>query len=224
MSTAQGGVAWSTSSVQAVLAGQDAERLHEAPATRRPPEHGPRAAVASIVLLGHGDRGSDILIAMTATVHDAVEESRRVLESRGDADLIDEMDVAYALIAGEPLSRVRVPSVHHVDALMSEIQSDESMDVATNNAATTLHLRIANAIGVVNTRLEPEPDPGVPRDHEGRTYRVDGANVLHFEVRDDDNLIIHALHIRVAPSGDDGPTPWWPRPPDLCTGCMTLPT
>lgn len=133
------------------------------------------------------------MLVTTATVHDAIVASREALRERDDSGSLEELEAAYAVIAGGPLSRLRVSSVHHVAALMSEIQTDESVNLATQNAATTLHLRIANAIGTIDVRTEPPPDPGVPRDHEGGVYRLDTADVLHYEVRSDDNWITPEL-------------------------------
>jgi hypothetical protein len=146
---------------------------------------------------------------VAVTVHDAVEQARRVLESRGATDAIHELDLAYAVIAAEPLSRIRVPSLLHAAPLMAEVRRDESLDVATKNAVGALDMRFANALATASTHpvrsMEQDYEPGVPMDHEGRTYRTDGDNVLHYEVRNQSNMIIHGLHIRVAASDDGGP-------------------
>jgi hypothetical protein len=146
---------------------------------------------------------------MSVTVHDAVEAARRVLEERGESDQIVDMELAYAVIATEPLSRVRVPSTLHVAPLMQEIGGDESLDVATHNVLKTLYFRFASTLRVASTHavrsMEPDYEPGVPIDHDGFTYRMDGDNVLHFEVRNENNLLIHALHIKVAAAADGEP-------------------
>ena len=138
------------------------------------------------------------------TVDEAVTCALDFLESEGARAQAEELIAAYGVFAGRPISRVRRPSVPHVASFMLEIAGDHGMGAAENNAANTLHMRIGR-LGAINPRTEPKPDPGVPVDHDGNTYRLDGAGVLHFEVRNENNLVVHGLRIQVVPSEDGGP-------------------
>lgn len=142
---------------------------------------------------------------MTATVHDAVSLARQVLLARGNADLAGQMAAAYTVVAADPLSRIRVPSILHVCALMDEIMHDEAVDSTSRNAASSLYLRIGNAIGMVDQRSRPEPERGILVDHRWCTYRVDGDNVLHYQIRHHRGFVVWGLRIRVVSPVEVGP-------------------
>lgn len=177
------------------------------------PSEGHHACGRNLVILGciAGTPGRWLIAdcvtmgCMSATMHDAVTQAQRVLAKRGNPDLAGHLDVAYAVVAADPLSRVRVPSVLHVALLLEDLQQDESLDIATRNAVSDLFLRIANAIGMTDPRGLPEVDRGVRVDQGNLTYRVDGANVLHFEVHNAQGFIVYGLHIRVVSSRDGEP-------------------
>jgi hypothetical protein len=138
------------------------------------------------------------------TVDDAVAHTLGALESRDSHAEAERLRAAYPVLAGTPVSRLRVPNLGQVAALMSEIQHDDSMESAERHAASNLYLLIGSCWGTIDPQAA-EPDAGVPVDHEGNTYRLDSAGVLHFEVRNENNLVIHRLRIRVVPSEDGEP-------------------